>query len=71
MQSDKHTILDVESCAAKATPSPKALGLTVETLLVLLGLHRFLELTPARDLEYFQSRPAIASVRRKSQESRR
>lgn len=26
MQSDKHTILDVESCAAKATPLPQSPG---------------------------------------------
>lgn len=46
--------------------TPKALGLTVETLLVLSGSLQFFELTPAPDLEYFQSRPAIASVRWKS-----
>lgn len=39
MQSGEHAISDVETCVAKIPATPKLLGLILEALMLLLGLH--------------------------------
>lgn len=39
MQSGEHAISDVETCVAKIPATPKLLALTLEALMMLLGLH--------------------------------